>query len=423
VGILFGQAGPVERRNVFPEPPIPPFLGADVGGHVSVKTNPDSSLQVPAVWSCVNLLANTVSTLPLELYSLAGGDEVPTKQRPPKLLTSPSPRVTQSEWIHQLMVSLLLRGNAYGRVITRGYTGFPSQILMLNPDAVKVEIDRDTGATVYSLRQGATWQRIPTEQVFHVRGMTLPGAVVGLSPIAHAAAVIGLDLHSRRFAEDFFNGGGIPKAVLSGQQQLNPEQARTLKDRLMAAFRDREPLVLGAGVTYTPIQVKPEESQFLLTQQADVSQIARYFNIPAEMIGGATSGSNITYANLGERNIHFLQFCLNFWLKRIEDAFFPIFPQPQYVKFRVEEMLRVDPHTRAQVDLLKLAGKIVTPTEVRQEYGKPPMTHDQKIEADMVPLGVGPLGRPTAMPGLKLLPGPPAPVPANDQQGDPNAAA
>jgi HK97 family phage portal protein len=415
MGILFGHP---ERRNMFPEPPIPPYLGADVFGHTSVKTNPDSALQVPAVWACVNLLANTVSTLPLELYRLTGNDDVPNKLPLPKLLTSPSPGVTQSEWIHQLMTSLALRGNAYGRVVARDQRYYPTQILMLNPDAVRVDV-RD-GVTRYFL--GSNQTPVDPEDIFHVRGMTLPGSLVGLSPVAYAAAVIGLDLNSRRFAQDFFDGGGIPKAVLSGDQQLNQEQARTLKDRLMAAFKAREPIVLGAGVSYTPIQVKPEESQFLATQQADVSQIARYFNIPAEMVGGATSGSNVTYANLGERNLHFLQFTLSFWLKRIEDAFFPIFPQPQYVKFRVEELLRVDTHTRAQVDMFQIAAKVKTPTEVRESYGLPPMTEAQKVEANMVPLGIGPLGRPTALPGLNTPPGPPAAVPANDQQGAPDAA-
>jgi phage portal protein BeeE len=61
--------------------------------------------------------------------------------------------------------------------------------------------------------------------MWHVRGLTLPGRVVGLSPISYAAAVLGLDLSSRQFASGFFDGGGIPKAVLESDQQVNQEQA------------------------------------------------------------------------------------------------------------------------------------------------------------------------------------------------------
>lgn len=396
-------SGPREKRNVFPEPPIPPFLGADPSGSTSAASNPDGALAVPVVWACVNLLANTVSTLPLDLFRTTGGSEVPSKVTAPKLLVSPFPGVTQSEWVHQMMVSLLLRGNYYGRITdTDVATGFPTQIQSLSPDRVRVTTDGD-GMLSYKLlaASGSVWVDVPAEQIFHVRGMTLPGGVVGLSPIQYAAATIGLDISSRKFAGDFFEGGAVPKAVLTGEQRLTQEQSRTLKDRLLASLHNREPIVLGAGVSYTPIQVRPEESQFLLTQQANVSQIARYFSVPAEMVGGASTGSNITYANLGERNIHFLQFCLNFWLKRIEDAFFPLFPRSQYVKFRVEELLRVDPHTRAEVDVLMVAGKIRTPSEIRATYGAPPMTPDQLKEADMVPLKVGPMGRPAAAPAVQ----------------------
>jgi hypothetical protein len=37
--------------------------------------------------------------------------------------------------------------------------------------------------------------------------------------------VLGLDLSSRQFASGFFDGGGIPKAVLESDQQVNQEQA------------------------------------------------------------------------------------------------------------------------------------------------------------------------------------------------------
>jgi HK97 family phage portal protein len=247
-------------------------------------------------------------------------------------------------------------------------------------------------------------------------GMTMPGMKLGLSPISYGAATMGVDLSSRKFANDFFEGGGIPKAVLTTDQKVDQTQAKTVKDRLMAAFRGREPLVLGAGLKYEMISVKPEESQFLKTQEANVAQIARFFGVPPEMVGGS-GGHSMTYANVEQRSLDFLTYSLAPWLKRVEDALSPLLPNPQYVKFRVEDLLRTDAHTRAQVDMFQIAAKVKTPTEVRDGYGLPPMTDAQKAEANMVPLGIGPLGRPTALPGLNTPPGPAAPTPPNDQQG------
>ena len=184
----------------------------------------------------------------------------------------------------------------------------------------------------------------------------------------------------------------------------------------MATLRGREPLVLSDGVKYQTVAVSPEESQFLATQQANVAQIARFFGVPPEMVGGS-GGSSMTYANVEQRSLDFLTYGVAFWLKRIEDAISIELVQPQYVKFRVQDLLRTDAETQAKIAVQHLAGKVLTPTEVRATLGLPPMTPDQQKEADMVPLTITPLGGAKALPGIKTPPGPASTDPANDPQG------
>jgi HK97 family phage portal protein len=407
VGLFLGR----ETRQAFPEPPIPPFYGSDASGMVSPATKPDTALTVPTVWACVNLLAGTVSQMPLETFrKLPDPSAVPRRVEDPKWLTIPDAGMTLSEWLYMAMVSMLLRGNVYGLIMRDGL-GYAKGIHLLNPDSVKVEADRTTGRVVY--RYTHSNKVIPSDDMWHVRGLTMPGAVVGLSPISYAAAVLGLDISSRQFANGFFEGGGIPKAVLESDQQVNQEQARTIKDRVMATFRGREPLVLGLGLKYTQIQVKPEESQFLATQNANVSTIAKFFGVPAAMVDGP-SGHGMTYTNTQSRGLDFLTYSVGHWLKRFEDAMYGLLPGSQYVKFNPAVLLRTDTHTQSQVDLLDLAGKIVTPSEIRARRGLDPMTEAQKAEADMVPLSVGPLGRPVGLPALHDPVGPVAPVPATE---------
>jgi HK97 family phage portal protein len=408
LGIFLG--GQEKRlQPTFPERPIPPFPGVTLDGSLT-SNRPDQALTVPTVWACTNLLANAVSMLPLQSYRLADG--IPARVTDPQLVATPSAGMTQSEWLHMLMVSLLLRGNAYARITGRDGLLRPTQLEMMSPDALDVTVDRDTGELVY--RVVATQKILPAQDVWHVRGLTLPGSKIGLSPIQYAAATVGTDIFSRKFANDFFDGGGIPKAALKSAQPLNAEQARTVKDRFMSAIHAREPIIVPDGIEYQQISVRPEESQFLATQQANATQIARFFNVPAHMID-APSGGSMTYANMEQKSLDFLTFSLSPWLKRIEDAVFPLLPKPIYVKFRTEDLLRTDAHTRAQVDMFEIASKVRTPTEVRADHGWPPMTDAQKAEANMVPLGIGPLGRPTALPALKENPGPVAPVPVTDQ--------
>lgn len=398
-----------ERRQWAPEPFIPPFPGANSFGRVTPSADSDRALRVPTVWACVSLLANAVSMLTLETFRLTGG--IPARVTDPRLIVAPAEGMSQSEWLHMVMVSLLLRGNAYGMVAATDGMGRPTQIEIQDPDLMKVEVDRVTKKLKYTMN-GAV---IPTDHIWHVRGFTMPGNPAGVSAIDKAAVALSLDLSAQDFALDFFSGGGIPKAVLKSDQNVNQEQARTIKERLMAATRTREPIVLGQGLDYTQISVNPEESQFLATQQANVAQIARFFGIPAGMVGG-TEGGSLTYQNVEQMSLRFLTYGVTPWLKRIKDAVDPLLPQPQYVQFNTAALLRLDAHTQAEVDNMQLAGKTRVPSELRARDGLAPMTAAEMVEADMVPLTVTPNGGAKALPALKLPPGPEAPVPAAEQQ-------
>jgi HK97 family phage portal protein len=383
-------AGRRERRQWLPEPVVPPFLGAATTGYSNVAARPDSALVVPAVWACVQLLAGTVSMMPLRTFRTT--PTVPAKINDPAVVSNPAAGMTQSEWLHMLMVSLLLRGNAYGLKTTLDGMARATQVELLNPDTVHVDVQ--DGAVKYLLGP----ERVNvTDRMWHVRGFTLPGAKVGLSPIEAAAMAIGVDLASRRFGRDFFEGGGVPKATLTSDQTLTPDQAREAKERMLLATANRDPLVLGSGLTYTPISLRPDESQFLETQQANISEIARFFGIPAEMVGGKT-GSSLTYANVEQRSLDFLTYGVAFWLKRVEDAFFDLLPQPQFVKFDTGALLRTDAETQAKVRVQYVAGKVLPPSRILQEMGEPPLTEDEKAELELVPLTVTATGMPRVNP-------------------------
>jgi HK97 family phage portal protein len=355
-----------------------------------VAVRPDGALVVPAVWACVALLSNAVSMLPLETYRRT--PSLSQRITDPDVVLTPSAGMTQSEWLHMLMVSLLLRGNAYGLKAQLDGQMRPTVVELLHPDKVDVRIDPESGAVKYLLGP----QKLDvTARMWHVRGLTLPGTVVGLSPISYAAAAIGVDLSSRKFARDFFDGGGIPKATLTTDMDLTQEQAQTAKERLRSATVNREPAVFGNGVKYNAISVKPEESQFLATQRANISEIARFFSIPAEMIGGET-GSSLTYSNVEQRSIDFLTYGVSFWLKRIEDAFSVLLPQPQFVKFNTQNLLRTDAETQAKVDAIRVASKVLPPSRILTAMDEPPLTQDEKEELELVPLTVTATGLPRA---------------------------
>lgn len=381
-----------EVRQWAPEPLIPPYPGANMTGTSRVDT-PEAAMAVSAVWACVRLVADAISMMRIQRYRMAPDDTavlIPTGV----LLDQPAAGRTFPEWVYEVMVSLLLRGNAYGRIVAVDpREHIPSQIELQSPDRVSLRLNGD-GTRSWWFGNVL----VPTNEVWHVRGFAFPGATLGLSPISYAATTLSLAARAEDFAERFFADGAHPTSILSTDHPVDQATAQIVKDRFRTAVNGREPAVLGLGIKHEQIQISPEESQFLLTQRFSVSQIARFFGVPAEMIGGESGGS-LTYANVEQRSLDFLTYCIQPWLTRLEASLSMMLPVDQYVRFDTSVLTRTDAETRARVQAIQLACRVRTTDELRHSDGLAPLTAAQKVELDLVPLTVTPTG------AVKMLPG------------------
>ena len=138
--------------------------------------------------------------------------------------------------------------------------------------------------------------------------------------------------------------------------------------------------MLGNGLSFDPIMLKPSEAQWLENQQFTTTQIARLFGIPADMLLAAVEGSSLTYSNLEQKWIEYLRTTLTGYIRKIEDAFTQIVPRGQTVRMNIEAILRVDTKTRYESHGLALQNGWMTRDEVREIENLPPLTAAQKEE-------------------------------------------
>jgi len=371
----------------------------------------DQALRVSAVWACVGLLARTVSMMPLHAFTMQSGVRVPTDD--PPLLKRPSPDASTPDFVYMTMMSLLLRGNAYGRMTTFDADGWPTQIELMNPDVVQVRADPKTGATIYSTSAGGV---IRNDLMWHVRAFRMPGSKVGMSPIQYASTQINTDAAVSTFALGYFNDAPHPSSVLTSDQSINQEQARTIKERFLSSVNGREPLMLGAGLKFQPLMVSPEESQFLSTQKLGTAGIARIYGVPPEMIA-AEAGNSLTYANIESKGIDFLTYGVQWWLTLLEAAIAPLMPGKRHARFDPSVLIRTDLEGRTKAGAIAIASKQQTPDEVRAWSDLPPLTAEQKAWLEIIPLTISPTGLPKALPGAMAAAS--AAVDPVDTQGDP----
>lgn len=342
--------------------------------------DPDHALRLSTVWACVNLLSNLVSGFPIGTYRSSGSstagtiDNLRTPLQPPPVIANPSPTVSRMLWVRQVMMSWLLRGNAWGDITAWDSQFRPTQIELLSPDDVHVYRQGSTGPLSYK-----TFNKdrkvYPEGDLWHAPALVMPGSPLGLSPISYAAETIGLGLGVQAFGAGWFGEGGHPSAVLQTDQVLKSEsgEPEKIKRRFLEATRGRrEPAVLGAGLKYVPIQVAPNESQFLESMRANVTDVARYFGVPATRIGGA-SGDSMTYKTAEQEGLDLLTYTVNWWVVLLEECLTNLLPRPQYVKLNVDAMLRSDAKTRNMIGLQNVQGGRWSVNDWRRNEDEPPI--------------------------------------------------
>lgn len=297
--------------------------------------NDERALQLSSVWGCVDLLSTLVSTLPIDEYRKVNG--VRRAEPTPTLLDDPAGDGTGFEvWSRQLMTSCLLRGNGYGYIHRVGADGWPTQVESLHPDRITWRRELSMGP-VESYLDNQRIDRWPYGPLWHLPVYVTPGSPIGMSPIQYAANTIGLGLAAQRYGAGWFNGGGLPVGTLESDQVIDDTTATALRERLSEVMQPGRPLVLGAGLKFSAIQVNPEDSQFLETISATDDDIARFFfrRPPGE-------GGQVTYANVEARSLDLLTYTLTGWLVPIEKAITRLRPRPRYVKFNADALVRVD---------------------------------------------------------------------------------
>jgi HK97 family phage portal protein len=334
--------------------------------YAGMGVNADSAMRLSVWWGCINLLADCVSTLPLDVFR--AGEPKPMATLPP-LLQQPAADADLGDWLYMLMASLLSRGNGYGLVSARTGAGLlPAQVDLQPPDLV---VPPTWGQPERRYQIGGQWYE--PEDVFHARAYRMPGSLVGLSPVTYARQAIGLGLAAEKFGAKFFGDSAVPSGIFTTEQSVNQEVANTIKARWNNTFGDsREIAVIGNGAKFQPISIAPEESQFLDTPKANVATICRYFRVPPEMVAGETAG-HMAYTSPEQRSTDLLVYAIRPWLVRLERAISRLLPRNQTVKFNADAIVRVTLLDRYQAHAAGIQAGFLTINEARELEDLPPL--------------------------------------------------
>lgn len=341
----------------------------------------DSALRLSAVWSCVRLIAETIATLPLNLYETKpDGTRATAKNHPlySMLHSQPNADNTAVEFWEVIVASMLLTGNGYAQKLRVGSAVVGLQLMLPN----RMTVTRQSNGTLkYAYREkDGTVTDLYEDDMLHVRGFSLDG-MLGLTPIAYAREILGNAQAANKASASVFKNGLRPAGVLQTDQVIAPGQREAVRnsvaDNFAGAQNAGKTMVLEGGFKYQAIQMNPEDVQLLETRAFNIEEICRWYRVPPFMVGHSEKSTSWG-TGLEQQTLGFLTYSLRPWLTRIEQAcrrslLSPVERTKYYAEFSVEGLLRADSAGRATFYSTMTQNGLMTRDECRVKENLTPM--------------------------------------------------
>ncbi len=373
------------------------------------------AMRIPAVLRGRNLICN-ISTLPLE--SVDGQNRVQSNP----LLKQIDPNVANVVTLAQTVEDLFFDSVAWWRIT--GFdpeTGMPSRAIRMAPDQVSLQppAGYDQGWLPSGLSTtGVVWmggEAVPWTEVIRFDSPNPPFMQVAEDVIERAMA---LSAAAKLYADDpaprayFTPRDGLADPFEGDlnddgsdltQEQVDAKIAAFL-DSWAAARRQRTTAYVPSTLSYNEVQMPtPADMQLVALSQRVSLDLANAIGLDPEDLGISTTSR--TYQNATDRRKDRINDVLSPYMEAITQRLsMPDVTLPgETVRFKLDDYLRADPKTRAEVNSTYLRDRVVTREWVARSEGLPP---------EAVPAEEAPAAVPAAGPGAPLA----EPSPAAESQ-------
>jgi HK97 family phage portal protein len=357
------------------------------GTNAGVTVDESNALNIAAVHSAVSLIADTISTLPVDVFFRDDGNRRPFR---PKPMWVGQPDVNfpgHAVFYNSLLVSLLVDGNAFVRVFSNRQ-GEVVNLEVLNPSTV--EVRRNGQGRLIFVVQGED-RTLSSEQILYIPDLLRPGSIRGISRVHALRENLGLHKALEAYASTFFGSGTTLHGVIEYPGALTQEQAESLRSSFDNAHKGWRKSgrtgVLSGGAQFKATQADPEKSQALEARRMAVEDVARIWRIPSHMLN--LPGTN-TYSSVEQNMLGFVSHTLRPYVTKIEDAMSTLMSRypggsEAFIKFNMNGLVRGDIQSRYAAYSTGIQSGFLAINDIRRLEDLSPQAGDA-AEAVRVPL-------------------------------------
>ncbi|MEU8329824.1 phage portal protein [Micromonospora sp. NPDC048839] len=339
------------------------------------KVDREAALSVPAVLRGRNLICS-ISTLPLVQYARDWRVEELL------LLEQIDPDVPNVVTLSQTVEDLLFEAISWWLITASDDQGFPTAARHLDVNSVSLNPpgNRPPPAPLPSGEE-------PRGAVVYVAGEKVPASKIirfdspnpGLLKTAGRAIrrAILLDRAAELYADD-------PRPLdyftpTEGADPVGDDEVEGILRKWIAARKERATGYVPAALKYNTVDVPtPADLQIVEQQKRAALDIANALGLDPEDLGISTTSR--TYQNATDRRQDRINEVLSPYMSAITDrlSMGDVTKKGHLVRFQLNDYLRADPKTRAEVDEIRIRTGTKTADEVRHDERQPPLPTSAK---------------------------------------------
>lgn len=251
----------------------------------------EKALEIPTVQACINLIAGTISSLPINLYKKGkdGKVEEVRDERTFILNNDTGDTLTASQFWRAMIEDYYLGKGGYAYINKIGskiesihYVDETQISIMKNTDPIFKDYD--------ILVQGKSYR---PHEFFKILRKTKDG-MTSRSIANDNPLIIGVSYSELVYEENLVRKGGNKKGFLKSKNHIGTEALNKLREGFRRLYsNDENVVVLNNGIEFQESSNTSVEMQLNENKKSNTTEICKLFGVPDSMVGGNPTDKDV----------------------------------------------------------------------------------------------------------------------------------
>lgn len=266
------------------------LLASLLGKNIITK---DKALEIPTIQACINLIAGTISSLPIKLYKINGDggvQEIKADRRLFILNNDTGDTLTATQFWRAILEDYFLGKGGYAYINWSGLDVWSLHYV----EEEKVSIQKNTDPIFKDYDILVQGQNYKPYQFLKILRKTKDG-MSSRSISDDNPLIINVAYGELKYEENLIHKGGNKKGFLQSPRKLTQAAMDALKEAFRRLYRssDENVVVLNDGITFQESSNTSVEMQMNENKESNSVEICKLFGVSANMVKGNPTDKDI----------------------------------------------------------------------------------------------------------------------------------